>query len=120
MQAILCQTRFESIRLEAGIGVCVASLNPNADYAITLRIGDNVQVASINRENRTETYPVYFGSLENGARYEVQCRITENDSAEVISIPMYAQTPDLHTKSAQRPKGAFPGRQSSAHKGVGF
>ena len=108
MQAILCQTRFESIRLEAGIGVCVASLNPNADYAITLRIGDNVQVASINRENRTETYPVYFGSLENGARYEVQCRITENDSAEVISIPMYA------------PKGAFPGRQSSAHKGVGF
>lgn len=120
MQEILCQTRFEGIDSKAGIGAYVANLNQNADYAITIRIGDNVQAALINRGNRTETYPVYFGGLENGVRYEVQCQIAENESCKIVTVPMYALIGGSHVESAQRTKGASSDRESGAHKGVGF
>ena len=115
MNEVICQTKFETPfgADDAGLSVYISNLNPEAEYTISVRIGDTVKIATVSESDKTVTDKVSFYGLKKGEVYRVECGVCSKNDITTLYTTMYAQySPDplsfhgkpgggtLHGKSA--------------------
>lgn len=93
MNEVICQTKFETPfgADDAGISVYIANLNPESEYAIFVRIGDTVKIATVSEDDKTVTDKVSFYGLRKGEVYKVECSICAGKEITTLCATMYAQ-----------------------------
>lgn len=97
MNEVICQTKFDTPfgEEDAGISVYIANLNPEAEYTISVRIGDTVKIVTASEDDKTVTDRVSFYGLRKGEAYKVECGVYSKNEINTFCATMYAQySPD--------------------------
>lgn len=116
MNEVICQTKFETPfgTDDAGISVYISSLIPGAEYAISVRIGDTVKIATVSEDDKTATDKVSFYGLRKGEVYKVECSICAGKEITTLCATMYARSsPNPLSFQEKAGGGAMCGRSAT-------